>query len=52
LIQEKRKTRKTLSPEEIRALLTWLRNDPSVQGLENFAIVFMLVISGIRGEEL
>ena len=46
------RAKKVLSPDELNSLLTWLRNDTSIQGLENYAIVFLLVTSGLRGEEL
>jgi integrase len=46
------RTRKTLTPDEVKALLSWLREDTSLMGLEHYALVFMLVTSGLRGEEL
>jgi integrase len=50
--KKRSKTKKTLTPDEVRALLAWLREDTSLKGLEHYAIVFMLVTSGLRGEEL
>jgi len=50
--KKRSKTKKTLTPDEVRALLAWLREDTSIKGLEHYAIVFMLVTSGLRGEEL
>ena len=43
------KTKKTLTPDEVKALLAWLREDTSLKGLEHHALVFMLVTSGLRG---
>jgi integrase len=50
--KKRSKTKKTLTPDEVKALLSWLKEDNSVKGLEHYAIVFMLVTSGLRGEEL
>ena len=50
--KKRSKTKKTLTHDEVRALLAWLREDTSLKGLEHYAIVFMLVTSGLRGEEL
>lgn len=46
------RTKKALNKTELRALLSWLCQDRSVQGLENYAIVYMLATSGLRAEEL
>lgn len=46
------RTRKALSVSEVKSLLGWLRNDTTVQGLENHAIIFTLVTSGLRTDEL
>jgi len=46
------RTKKTLTPSEVKKLLSWLAQDTSEYGLGNYAIVFMLVTSGLRAEEL
>jgi integrase/recombinase XerD len=46
------RTKKALSPAEVRRLLAWLRLDTSIQGKENYTIVYMLVTSGLRADEL
>ena len=46
------RTKKTLTPAEVKKLLSWLEKDTSEYGLGNYAIVFMLVTSGLRAEEL
>jgi len=46
------RTKKALSPAEVKRLLAWLSKDRTVQGLENYAIVYMLVTSGLRADEL
>jgi len=46
------RTKKTLTPAEVKRLLSWLSKDTSEYGLGNYAIVFMLVTSGLRAEEL
>lgn len=46
------RTKKALSPIEIKDLLSWLSQDGSVRGSENYAIVFMLFTSGLRANEL
>lgn len=46
------RTKKTLTPAEVKKLLSWLSKDTSEYGLGNYAIVFMLVTSGLRAEEL
>lgn len=46
------RTKKALNKTELRDLLAWLSEDRTVQGLENYAIVFMLVTSGLRASEL
>lgn len=45
------RTKKAMSPGEVRDLLDWLRRDRSLIGRENYAIVFMLVTSGLRASE-
>ena len=46
------RTKKTLTPAEVKCLLAWLSKDVSVIGLANYAIVFTLVTSGLRASEL
>ncbi len=46
------RTKKVLNKGELRMLLAWLCQDNSVQGIENYAIVFTLATSGLRAEEL
>jgi len=46
------RTKKALNNTELRLLLSWLSQNRSVKGLENYAIVYMLVTSGLRGSEL
>jgi integrase/recombinase XerD len=46
------RTKKALSPAEIRGLLAWLRGGESVRSRGDYAIVFMLVTSGLRSAEL
>jgi len=50
--KKRTRTKKTLTPDEVRALLSWLRKDTSLKGLEHYALVLILVTSGLRGEEL
>lgn len=45
-------TKKALTPEEVKALLGFLRLDITVRGRENYAMVYMLVTSGLRASEL
>ncbi len=51
-VKKGNRTKKALTPAEVRALLAWLEGGRSAQGLENYAIVFMLVTSGLRASEL
>jgi site-specific recombinase XerD len=46
------RTKKTLTREELKALLEFLRQDTSTTGRENYALVFMLATSGLRASEL
>jgi integrase/recombinase XerD len=46
------RTKKALTVREIQDLLSWLRKDQSSQGKTNYAVVFMLVTSGLRAAEL
>jgi integrase len=46
------RTKKTLTPVEVKRLLSWLSEDETEYGLENYAIVYMLVSSGLRAAEL
>ncbi len=46
------RTKKALSKGEINGLLAWLKKDTTVTGLENYAITYMLVTSGLRAAEL
>ena len=44
--------KKPLSKSEVHRLLTWLEQKQDVKGLENYAMVYMLVTSGLRASEL
>jgi len=44
--------KKAMTPKEISELLGWLEANVTVQGLEKYAIIFMLVSSGLRADEL
>jgi integrase len=46
------RNKQALTKSELKTLLAWLREDRSIKGLENFAIVLMLVTSGLRASEL
>ena len=41
-----------LTKTEANNMLTWLNGQDSVQGIENYAIIFMLLTSGLRADEL
>lgn len=51
-VKKGNRTKKALNKGETRSLLSWLRKDRSITGLENYAISFMLVTSGLRAAEL
>ena len=44
--------KKPLSKTEVHRLLAWLEQKKDVKGLENYAMVYMLVTSGLRAFEL
>ena len=44
--------KKPLSRDEVLRLLSWLEQSEDVIGLENYALVYMLVTSGLRSSEL
>ncbi len=46
------RTKKALSKAELQALLQYLKNDCSLKGFQNYAIVLFLVTSGLRSHEL
>ncbi len=46
------RTKKALSKGEVKRLLAWLQEDQTVKGLENYALTYMLVTSGLRAAEL
>lgn len=46
------RTKKALLKGELLCLLSWLRKDQTVKGLENYAIVLTLITSGLRAFEL
>ena len=46
------RTRKALSKSEVKNILSWLASDKTIMGIENYAIVFMLLTSGLRANEL
>ena len=51
-IKKGNRTKKALTVKEIMGLLSWLKEDKSIYGLENYALVFMLITSGLRATEL
>ena len=46
------RTKQALTKTELNDLLAWLREDRSIKGVENYAIVLTLVTSGLRASEL
>lgn len=46
------RTKKALSIQEIKDLLTWLKTDATIKGAQNYAIIYTLVTSGLRSAEL
>jgi len=46
------RTKKALTVGELRALLSWLEQDRSMRGLEDYAIALTLATSGLRASEL
>jgi integrase/recombinase XerD len=46
------RTKQALNKTELKSLLAWLREDRSIKGLENYAIILTLVTSGLRASEL
>jgi site-specific recombinase XerD len=46
------RTKKALTKDEKKAILAYLSETDTAKGLENYAIVFMLVTSGLREDEL
>lgn len=46
------RTKKALLKHELRQLLERLSQDQSIQGLEDYALILMLVTSGLRASEL
>ena len=46
------RAKKTLTREELKALIELLRKDTSTRGREDYALVFMLVTSGLGASEL
>ncbi len=46
------RTKSALSKNEANALLAWLQGNKTVKGLEDHALVYMLVTSGLRAFEL
>ena len=51
-IKKSTRTKKALNRAEIKRLLEWLKADRSIIGMENYAICFMLITSGLRASEL
>jgi integrase/recombinase XerD len=45
-------TKKALTANELKALLSFLRRDVTITGRENYAMVYMLATSGLRASEL
>jgi len=46
------RTKKALNKGEARELLAWLQEDQTVKGKANYAIILMLLTSGLRAAEL
>ncbi len=46
------RTKPALTKTEANSLLTWLNDQNTIQGVSNYAIVFMLITSGLRADEL
>ena len=46
------RTKKNLTPQEVKKLLSWLKEDTSEYGMGNYALIFLLVTSGLRSAEL
>jgi integrase len=46
------RTKDALTVAEVKSLLAWLAEDKSTIGLSNYAIVFMLITSGLRNSEI
>jgi len=46
------RTKKALQKHELRQILEWLSENQTMQGLEDYAVVLMLVTSGLRANEL
>lgn len=46
------RTKPALTKTEANSLLTWLNGQETIQGVENYAIIFMLITSGLRADEL
>jgi len=46
------RTKKALTVAEVKHLLSWLSLDTTATGLRDYAIVYMLVTSGLRSAEL
>ena len=49
---KKTKTKKALTIKEVQDLLSWLSEDQSEKGISSYAIIYMLVTSGLRASEL
>jgi integrase len=52
LVKKLNRTKKALTKDEIKAILAYLSENGTVKCLENSAIVFMLVTSGLHADEL
>jgi integrase len=46
------RTKKALTIREVNRLLSWLNRDTRIYGLENHALFYMLITSGLRASEL
>lgn len=46
------RTKKALTTNEISRLLSWLKEDTSIYGLGNYALLYILITSGLRAMEL
>lgn len=51
-IKKGNRTKAALRKTEVKSILSWLEQDGSIKGLENYAITYMLVTSGLRASEL
>ncbi len=46
------RTKKALTPIEVKDLLAWMSRDQTIKGMEDYAITYMMMTSGLRADEL